>query len=279
MKLKILFSLLIFSSCVEAFAQEEDEYFKPLSKRKDMPNSTYKNLDRKYHSLYVSIEGGFKLNYSSFNNTMNNLLGNQNNNDFSWGATLGYNFDNRWSAETGYMKNPVYFIQSVASGRGVPFTYRIGTALDAIPLRFKYRVFMLDAVTKSAGLFIGAGVLLNANTKERLIYERSFTGVSGSRVKPDTIRLTSASYITKKLSTSLEINAELQGRVANGFYISLYSRAYIAPNAGLRSDLVYYQNSNKIAEATQSLKGISYNFGLLLRLDLARGYRYQSQVE
>jgi hypothetical protein len=50
-------------------------------------------------------------------------------------------------------------------------------------------------------------------------------------------------------------------------------------NGIIRSDVAYFQNSNKIEAATQLLKGISYNFGLLLRFDLARGYKYQSKVE
>lgn len=270
---------MIVGACSELKAQEEEEYYKPPSKRLDVRNNTYPNLNRKAMSLYLGLEGGFKLNFASLNNSIGNLVSSQNSNDFSWGISIGYNSDNKWAIETGYLKNPVYFIQSVASGRGVPFTYRIGKDLHTIPLRYKRKVLTLDAITKTAWLYVGGGILLNTNAKEQLIYEQTFVGVSGNAANRDTVRLTSDSFLSNKFRVAFEGQVELQGRVANGFYISLFGRMNFAPSGGLRSDLVYTQNLNKIGEATQSLKGISYNFGLLLRLDLARGYKYQSQVE
>ena len=279
MKSIFLFLCVMLGLFTELKAQEDEEYYKPPSKRLDVRNNTYPNLDRKAVSLYLGLEGGFKLNYASLSNSIGNLVSSQNNNDFSWGISVGYNSDNKWAVETGYLKNPVYFVQSVSSGRGAPFTYRIGTILNTIPLRYKYKVLNLDVITKSAAIYVGGGVLLNTNAKERMVFARTFTGMSGNAIKRDTIRLISESFTTKKLFAAFELQTELQGRVTNGFYISLFGRMNFAPSGGLRSDLVYKQNSNKIGEATQSLKGISYNFGLLLRLDLARGYKYQSQVE
>ena len=279
MKSIFVFLFLIVGIFTELKAQEDEEYYKPPTKRLDVQNNTYPNLDRKAMSLYVSVEGGFKLNYASLSNSIGNLVSSQNSNEFSWGISLGYNSDNKWAIETGYLKNPVYFTQSVASGRSVPFTYRIGKDLHTIPLRYKRKIWTLDAITKTAGLYVGGGILLNTNVKEQLIYERNFVGVSGNPANRDTIRLSSDSFLSKKIRTAFEGQVELQGRVTNGFYISIFTRINVASNAGLRSDIVYYENSNKIGEATQSLKGISYNFGLLLRFDLARGYKYQSQVE
>ncbi|MFN3489632.1 MAG: hypothetical protein ACK4YV_10885 [Emticicia sp.] len=279
MKSIFLFLCLTVGIFAELKAQDDEDYYKPPTKRLDVRNNTYPNLDRKAMSLYVSVEGGFKLNYTSLNSSIGNLVSSQNNNEFSWGISLGYNSDNKWAVETGYLRNPVYFTQSVASGRGVPFTYRIGKDLHTIPLRYKRKIWTLDAITKTAGLYVGGGILLNTNAKEQLIYERNFVGVSGNPANRDTVRLTSDSFLSKKFRAAFEGQIELQGRVANGFHISIFTRVNVASNAGLRSELVYYENSNKIGEATQSLKGISYNFGLLLRFDLARGYKYQSQVE
>lgn len=279
MKSIFLFLFLAVGIFTELKAQDDEDYYKPPTKRLDVRNNTYPNLNRKAMSLYVSVEGGFKLNYASLNNSIGNLVSGQNSNEFSWGVSLGYNSDNKWAIETGYLRNPVYFTQSVASGRGVPFTYRVGKDLHTIPLRYKRKIWTLDAITKTAGLYVGGGVLLNTNVKGQLIDRQIFTGVSGSPANRDTVRLTSDSFLSKKFRATFEGQLELQGRVTNGFYISIFTRVNVASNAGLRSELIYYENSNKIGEATQSLKGISYNFGLLLRFDLARGYKYQSQVE
>lgn len=282
MKSIFLFLFLIVGIFTELKAQDDEEYYKPPTKRLDVQNNTYPNLDRKAMSLYVSVEGGFKLNYASLDNSINGLISIQNNNVFSWGVSLGYNYDNKWAIETGYLNSPVYLVQSVASRRGFT-TYQIGRDFTTIPLRYKYKVWTLDAITKTAGLYIGGGVLFNTNVKERLIKEVTFTGydyrVNTAGRDSIKLELTSKSFLTKKLSAVFELQTELQGRVANGFYIGIFGRMAFAPNAGIRSDLVYTEDANKIGEATHALKGISYNFGLLLRFDLARGYKYQSRVE
>ncbi|MFY7910349.1 MAG: hypothetical protein ACOVO2_12375 [Emticicia sp.] len=282
MKSIFIFLFLVVGIFGELKAQDDEEYYKPPTKRLDVRNNAYPNLNRKEMSLYMGIEGGFKLNYASLDNSINGLVSIQNNNVFAWGVSLGYNYDNKWAVETGYLNNPIFLIQSIATRRRLT-TYQIGRNFTTIPLRYKYKVWTLDAITKTAGLYVGGGVLFNTNVKDRLINELTFTGYDYrfSAAGRDSVKLelTSKSFLTKKLSAVFELQTELQGRVANGFYISVFGRMAFAPNAGIRSDLVYTENSNKIGEATQSLNGISYNFGLSLRFDLARGYKYQSKVE
>lgn len=282
MKSIFIFLFLVVGIFGELKAQDDEEYYKPPTKRLDVRNNAYPNLNRKEMSLYMGIEGGFKLNYASLDNSINGLVSIQNNNVFAWGVSLGYNYDNKWAVETGYLNNPIFLIQSIATRRRLT-TYQIGRNFTTIPLRYKYKVWTLDAITKTAGLYVGGGVLFNTNVKDRLINELTFTGYdyrfSASGRDSVKLELTSKSFLTKKLSAVFELQTELQGRVANGFYISVFGRMAFAPNAGIRSDLVYTENSNKIGEATQSLNGISYNFGLSLRFDLARGYKYQSKVE
>ena len=271
MKSIFLFLFLMVGIFTELKAQDDEEYYKPPTKRLDVRNNNYPNLARKSMSLYLGIDGGFKLNYSVLNGALNNLISAKNNNEFLWGASIGYNLDNKWAVETGYMKNPVYYFQSVNSSRIA--LYREGTALHTIPLRFKYKVLTLDAITKTTAIYVGAGVLLGTNAKEKQISKRKF--VSASRQDSLVIR----SFITPKARVLFELQTELQGKVANGFYISIFGRMNFAPKGIVYSDIEYFQSGRKIEADTQYLKGISYNFGLLLRFDLARGYKYQSQVE
>lgn len=278
MKSILLFSFICLSISFQLYAQE-DEYYKPPSKREDVKNNSYPNLNRKSMSLYLGIDGGFKLNYTSLSNNLGNLINSQNNNEFFWGVNIGYNLDNRWAFETGYMKNPVFYIQQIASGRGVPFTLMIGQNINTIPIRAKYKIFNIDGITKTAALYVGAGILIGANVKDKAILKREFNGYNGNPANKNTFKLTTDSFLSKKGKAIFEAQTELQGEVANGFYISLFGRMNIGANGILQTDVAYFQNSNKIEGATQLLKGISYNFGLTLRIDLARGYKYQSKVE
>ncbi len=277
MKPIFIFLLFSFSFCLESFAQDEDEYYTPPSQRKDVKNSSYPNLNRKAVSLYASIEGGFKLNHASQTGTIENLVSFQNEVNFIWGVNVGYNFDNRWAIETGYLKNPAFFQQSLAvGGRGVPIVYKTGTYIHTIPLRVKYRVLTIDAITKSAFLYLGAGVLLAANANNKQISKKGYINTYTSQRKDSLILET---FLSKKSVAVFEIQTELNGRVANGFYISLFGKMNFGANNIVNTDIAFYQNGNKIQSGTQYLKGISYNFGLSLRFDLARGYQYKSKVD
>ncbi|WP_394992708.1 hypothetical protein [Emticicia sp.] len=276
MKSFIFLASFFLTISFDLFSQETDEYYKLPSQRKDVRNNAYPNLNRKVISLYVGLEGGFKQNYFSQNNSLNNLLAGQKNNELFWGVELGYNMNNQWAFETGYYKNPSYFIQTISSGRGIPFTYRLGTNLQTIPLRFKYKLVTLDAITKTAAIYVGAGVLLATNAKNGQISVRNFSGVSGNNTQRDSIKLKSETFLQKKGLAQFEISVELQGRISNTLSVAIFGRGNFGANGIVRSDLTYSINANKIAEAQQLLKGISYNFGLVFRYDLARGYKYKS---
>ena len=278
MRNTFLLMILLLGIFFDSKAQDDDEYYKPPTKRVDVHNSTYPNLNRKSKSLYIGLEGGFKLSYAALGGTLGNTISSQNSNSFFWGVNLGYNSDNRWAVETGYLKNPVAYVQTIETSRG-PSAYRIEAALHTIPLRFKYKVWTLDAITKTASLYVGVGTLIGTNANDKLIFNRRFTGFTGSPGKRDSIRLTTDSYLTKKGRVSFELQTELQGRITNGFYVSLFGRVVAAPQGVIRSDIAFFQNSVKLDSATQFLKGISYNFGLSLRFDLAKGYKYKSKVE
>jgi hypothetical protein len=279
MKSFIFLAGVFLSIGFDLFGQDTDEYYVPPTERKDVRNNAYPNLNRKAMSMYVGLEGGFKQSYVSQNNSLNNLLGVQKNNELFWGVALGYNMDNKWAIETGYYKNPSYFVQTISSGRGIPYIYRLGTNLQTIPLRFKYKVFTIDAITKNAAIYVGAGVLLAVNAKNRQVAMRSFTGVSGNNALRDTVKLTSETFLQNKGFAQFELSTELQGRISNALSIAIFARGNLGANGIVRSDLTYLVNANKIAEAQQFLKGISYNFGLVLRYNLAQGYKYTSSQD
>ena len=277
MKHLFLLFILLFSIQLDVFCQENEEYYVPPSERKDVYHNSYPNLDRKAVSLYFGLEGGLKLNYFSLDNSLNNLISGQKNSEFYWGIALGYNMDNRWAVETGFYNNPSYFVQILNSGsRGVPFSYKLGTNLQTIPLRFKYKLFTLDPITKTASIYVGAGVLLGTNAKNKELTVKNFSAISASR---DSIKLKSETFLQRKGAVQFELSIELQGRISNNLSVTLFGRGNFGANGIVRSDLTYSINATKISEAQQILKGISYNFGLVAKYDIARGYKYRSKSE
>lgn len=271
--------ILLLSINNRLFAQNDYEYYVPSKGRTDVKNNSYAYLDREARSLYANVEGGFKFTSVTTSNSMDGLVAGDNTNEAFWGANVGYNLDNKWAVEMGFLKNPVFFVQNIASGRGLPFRYKIGSVLNTIPLRFKYKVLTLDAVTKSASVYLSGGLLFGMNPKEKLIFANSFNALSGDFKNPDTLRLTSKSYLTPKSSLGFEFQTELRGKIAEGFFISLFGRYSLLPKGAVRSDLVYTENSQVKANATQLSKPSGISFGLSLTLDIARGYKYKSKIE
>jgi hypothetical protein len=279
MKSFIFLVIVFFAFSIKIFGQSDDEYYQPPSQRKDVRTNAYPNLDRKFTSLYVGLEGGFKKNFFSQNGNIDNLISAQKTNESFWGLELGYNMNNQWAIETGYYENPNYFVQNIRSNRGLPYTYLIGTKLKTIPLRFKYKLFTLDAITKSAALYVGAGVLLAANAKNKRLSQQTFAGITNASGQRDTVKLKSETFLYKKGIAQFDLSFELQGRISNSFSVGLFARGNFGANGIVKSNLTYTIGANKIAEAQQLLKGISYNFGLVARYDVAKGYKYRSKTE
>ena len=273
--MKSVILLLGFVCCsFLAFGQEEDEYYRKPSQRVDVKNNAYPNLNRKSINLYIGVEGGMEANQSTLINNLDGLIGKQKGKDLYWGLVLGYNMNDVWSVETGFYKNPTYLIQSVSSGRSIPYIYRFGTGLSTIPFRYKRKVLTIDPITKNATLHVGAGLLLATDVADKKVGERNFVGTSNNPQQRDTLRLKSEAFLSKKGIVQGEFQVELHGRVSNSLSIVVFARGNIAPKGMLRSDIDYSINSVTVDKAQQVTNGISFNFGLVFRYNIMRGYKY-----
>jgi len=271
--------LLFFCVCYSGlvFGQEEDDYYRAPSQRRDVRNNVYPNLDRKSVNMYLGLEGGLKSSQSTLTNNMDGLLGKNKGRDFYWGVVLGYSMNNVWSIETGYYKNPSYIIQTVNSGRSIPYTYRLGAALQTIPIRYKRKIFTIDPITKNATIHVGVGVLLAPEAKNKKVGEQSFISRPNDPQRKDTLRLESEAFLSKKGFAQGELQVELHGRVSNALSIVVFARGNISPKGLIRSDVEYSVNRFVTDRAQQLSNGINFNFGLVFRYNILQGYKYSDQ--
>lgn len=276
--MKSVILLFGFVCCVFlARAQEQDEYYRPPSQRSDVKNNAYPNLSRKSVNLYLGVEGGMEVNQSTLINNLDGLIGKEKGKDLYWGVVVGYNMNDVWSIETGYYKNPTYIVQSVSSGRSIPYVYRFGSGLQTIPVRYKRKIVTIDPITKNATLHVGLGVLFGIDAADKKIGERNFVGVSNNSQKRDTLRLQSEAFLSKKAIAQAEFLVELHGRVSNSLSIVVFARGNIAPKGLIRSEIDYSINAVTVDKARQVSNGISFNFGLVFRYNIMRGYRYSDR--
>lgn len=271
--------LLFFCVCCSGlvFGQEEDDYYRAPSQRRDVRNNVYPNLDRKSVNMYLGLEGGLKSSQSTLTNNMDGLLGKDKGRDFYWGIVLGYSMNNVWSIETGYYKNPSYVIQTVSSGRSIPYTYRLGAALQTIPIRYKRKIFTIDPITKNATIHVGVGVLLSPDAKNKKVGEQSFISRPNDPQRKDTLRLESEAFLSKKGFAQGELQVELHGRVSNALSIVVFARGNISPKGLITSNVEYSVNKFVTDRAQQLSNGINFNFGLVFRYNILQGYKYSDQ--
>jgi len=271
----VILVLMCLSVTFPSFCQEEEDYYKAPSQRSDVKNNVYPNLDRKTINMYLGLEGGLELNQSTLSNNMDGLIGKEKGNDLFWGAVIGFNMNNVWSIEAGYYKNPTHLIQSVRSGRSIPYVYKLGTALNSIPIRYKRKILTIDPITKNATIHAGVGVLLSTDAKDKPIGNRNFAGLSNNPgQKPDTLRLRSEAFLSKKAIAQAEFQVELHGRVSESLSIVVFARGNVAPKGLVRSEVNYSINDKTLDTAQQLTNGISFNFGLVFRYNIMRGYKY-----
>ncbi|RYU95919.1 hypothetical protein [Emticicia agri] len=274
----LLLSFVCYS--LFTFGQEEDDYYKKPSQRSDVKNNAYPNLDRKSVNLYLGLEGGMEFNQSTVTNNPDNLIGKEKGKDLYWGLVLGYNMNDTWSIEAGYYKNPTYVIQAIDLGRSYPYILRLGTPLQTIPIRYKRKILTIDPITKNATIHVGAGILLSPDAADKKIAQRTFNGYSFDPQYPrDTIKhqIKSETFLSKRAVAQAEVLVELHGRVSNSLSIVVYARGNISPKGLVRSDVNYTINQTVVSKAQQLTNGISFNFGLVFRYNIMRGYKYYDQ--
>ena len=276
----LLLTLFFGGLATAALAQIED-YYRPQKRYAQPLLFNHSDLVPTNHHWYLGIEGGGKWNGASMNNSLSGLLANRKGVIDSYaGAHLGYNYNLRWSIETGYIRNPSNLILIVNTTR--PFSFTVNDLQHTLPLRFKWRVFRLGNVLKKSGMYVGGGLLWTPTRKRNEIDGFQLGGLiraSGSGTKLDTIIVENQSFTTGRAKLELEGSLEFVGRVGRHFELVSYGRVSYTGASALesRSELFLNNYSQSISLAT--LRPISYHFGVAIRYLYGLRNSYRSRYE
>jgi hypothetical protein len=267
-----------------AFGQQnEDVYFdKNYHKKTKLMNLP--NMSVSQEHWYVGGEGIFKKNYTTLDNNLLGLIASENTSNVTWGIQLGYNFDNKWGIETGYLANTQETYLYINASRIAPLSSKF--TLHSIPIRYKKNIFTIDKSTKTASLWLSGGVLISPNSTEQKINSLTLygtknvvRGADGKVVSYDSLTVPINSYLTNRGLIQLEIGVELQGKIAEGFNIITFLRGNLGSNSVIHTDASYIINTHTDAETSLTTNGFSYSFGMALRYDVGRNVRYKNRQE
>ena len=255
-------------------AQVEDYYQEKRNRKKNPPLLSQLDLQRTNSNWYVGLEGGGKWNGTKLDNSISGVLQTQNYTNSYWAVQLGYEHNQCWAFETGYLRNPVSGYLFVVGQRTSRYLWRDWQT--TIPLRFKWRLFKIGSVQKLSGLFMGAGVLVSPERGSgQRIGGFSLTGFSRlpNVVPPqfDTIQFINNTYLTGRGKVEWEANVEFVGRLSRRFELVAFVRATLANAPIFRSDTRLVINQKLQSNSTLQLNPFSYQFGMSFR------YLYQSR--
>jgi hypothetical protein len=269
------------------FGQENpDVYFDKSYRKNKQRTINLPNTEVTQERWYFGIDGAFKIASSTLESNPYRLIAiNSSNNDAIWSCQLGYSSNNKWAIELGYAPIPIGATFQIPGARsGVTLSPVI--TLQAIPIRFKKNILTLDKQTKTASIWVGGGFLISTNSRNEKIqsyYQQYISnvkrGTDGVIISADYLDLNVNSFITNKSLVQLEGSVELQGKIADGFYIDLFFRGIFGQNGGIRTDFDYVLNSQTQDHTSFYTNGFQYSFGLGFRFDYGKNVKYKSRLE
>ena len=220
---KVYLFLIFFSYLSVAQAQDpNNEYYVPTKSRKIYPWIKNPQLDVIPLKYYLSVEGGYRKDYTTLSNTLSNIIANNNADSNPWGVLIGAMYNNKWMFETGYYRTNIEAGTDV-NIRGVP-GFRWQTKYTTLPLRVKRKLLSIGKIEKESGFYweAGAQVLMPAQAERLGSYKFSALYSTGQGMPFDTLILYHQTFVRGGmkvlLETGLDLNVKLLPRWDVGFY-------------------------------------------------------------
>lgn len=260
-----------------AFAQTEP-YYKLPGNRIERNSSTFPNLESHLVKLYIRPEGGMFFQGNSISNTLNDKLSKKNLYNANWGLSLGFNYRDRWLFDIGYLQTPLSMTNTfVISPFSIPNTETI--ILHGIPLRVQRKVWTIDRVARSTGLYVGGAVIVSTDWRSRsAVGQQAFLERNRNGVAPDTLRLIYQTALNK-IPAQLETFVEIRGKLIEALEIGAFVKLQTSFSSPLISEISFRRNRGTPEVSVQKLNPYALRFGLSVHYNFGIIRKYESKVE
>ncbi|SOE22332.1 hypothetical protein SAMN06298216_2776 [Spirosomataceae bacterium TFI 002] len=267
---------MLFQS-FSSLAQEEP-YYEPVGKR-TLENLKYlPNLETTQNRIYIATSGGTRY-FGSKMNLSNDFFEAKRNTSLYWKAQLGYNFDDKWSGEFAFSKNPIYLKTSLSGLRNRQSSLNVnkGESFNEFQLRLKRKIIQVDKVAQKAGIFFTTGISYSPNLANRDNGLSQYVSpiFNGANIPPDTV-LHEVRTRTSKHAFAVELGLELSGRVSDQLGVGLFVNTWIRPKGSMYNDLSYRVNSSEPQVFQQSSNALNLNAGILIYYNMLNWVKYRN---
>lgn len=257
------------------FGQDEPYYELP-SKRTNGNSAPLPNLKAVKQKIYLRPEGGLKFQHSTLASTIPETFTKNKNINTTGGFALGYNYADKWLLEAAYLRNTQQ-MQSTFSYNNYTMYNRPEVIFQSTALRFQRKIFTIDRVSRTTGLFFGGGIVYNTNAKNGEFERSSFSGLlrNGSGIRPDTLTLRNITLL-RKSKIHLEFSGEVRGKIIEKLEIGAFIKTHLTAPRSLESNSTLFLNQNQLGTAQQHLGWLAWQMGISLHYNFLIFNKYKN---
>ena len=272
----LLFSFLV--AVIETYAQEEEYYKIPESRRKSHEVENLPHLESRFSSFYVGLSGGMRKPYNGSTGDFSSFGENKSSMNEWAELNLGLNMNNRFFVETGVARLKNRFSTYVYGTRSYPaFVMGVDNRQWYIPVVLKKRVLSLNRVTKNAyiNLGLGGGVLVATRPEPPHRFTMDVQKALQSR---------DLEYFNVTLSQSRslmygELSVELKGNITDRLEILVFFKGIFRRPEYISTTFdIEYAGGGPSVQYGVFEKAGSLVFGLQGRFNSRKFYRYTSRI-
>ncbi|MBK6977323.1 MAG: hypothetical protein IPH28_09680 [Cytophagaceae bacterium] len=256
-------------------AQETPYYQEPNKRKKDFEKIAMPNLESFTIKYYTAINGGFGKSYFSSSEPVNFKTGVLSPMESFLEVNFGINRNEKYYFETGISKHQI----QLNSFYAFPFRIYNNQNIILLPVKTKRTIWVIDRVSRSAFLLVGAGLDIRLNNLEQnQPFQKIFFDY---RQPPELSDPESIEYqaLKKYPRINFETNMEIRGKVTERFELGLFTKLLFSGKKNLSNQLNLNFYNGDVFTSFDRLTGTQLWFGLNLRLNSPTYFKYKAKAE
>ncbi|MGL4630807.1 MAG: hypothetical protein ACRCVT_06320 [Leadbetterella sp.] len=251
------------------YAQSEDSsyYLMPTERTFESDHVTLPSLQAQTNKLYLFGVAGFEKDLKTSISESFTPRESRTFIDEFYELGIGFNKNQKHFFETGYM----YYSFTLHSDQNIGLNFFQKTSLHYIPIRYKYRLFWMEKITKNVQLNLNFGISIPISSSN--YYSRTDSILTNPRLPPPLKY--KIDYSNAKNPLFFQSGIEIHGKINSHLSLELFWRASLKKSGFLTNNLSIIYFDGKVERNRVTLKSLGFDFGLKLIYNLMKIQKFE----